>query len=325
MRETINQQKNYLLTAKKYWQINKVDSIKNITQPKDIYDFVTNTLQYDYKKLDLNNKRLGANAVLMQTNQAVCMEFTDLFIAISREKGIYSREIQGYGFSLDPRLQPLSLSSDILHAWPEYYDLKTENWIAIDPTWGNTSGIDYFSSFDLNHITFVIHGKDPDYPLPAGMYKIEKSRDVSIKPVIEDPVERKEIDIEEVDFPTTISDEKTYQGEIIIKNKGNSYLWQVPVEIKAKNITLKKNKFIIPVLAPLEKKSITFDFSSSQKNKKIQETLTVNVLQKQILEQKINIIPSVYTLIIKIFIVLLGLSVLFLIYRLFRKIKHHDH
>ncbi len=325
MRETINLQTNYLLTAKKYWQINKVDSIKNITQPKDIYDFVTNTLQYDYKKLDSNNKRLGANAVLMQTNQAVCMEFTDLFIAISREKGIYSREIQGYGFSLDPRLQPLSLSSDILHAWPEYYDLKTENWIAIDPTWGNTSGIDYFSSFDLNHITFVIHGKDPDYPLPAGMYKIENSRDVSIKPVIEDPVERKEIDIEEVDLPTTISDNKTYQGEIIIKNKGNSYLWQVPVEIKAKNIALKKDKFTIPVLAPLEKKSITFDFSSSQKNKKVQETLIVNVLQKQILEQKINIIPSVYTLIIKVFIVLLGLSVLFLIYRLFRKIKHHDH
>ena len=89
------------------------------------------------------------------------MEFTDLFIAIAREKGIYSREIQGYGFSLDQKLQPLSLSSDILHAWPEYYDTKTESWIAVDPTWENTSGINYFSSFDLNHIVFVIHGKKP--------------------------------------------------------------------------------------------------------------------------------------------------------------------
>ena len=72
------------------------------------------------------------------------MEFTDLFIAIAREKGIYSREIQGYGFLWIQKLQPLSLSSDILHAWPEYFDLKTENWVAVDPTWENTSGIDYF-------------------------------------------------------------------------------------------------------------------------------------------------------------------------------------
>ncbi|MDO8741826.1 MAG: transglutaminase domain-containing protein [Candidatus Roizmanbacteria bacterium] len=187
VRKAIDQQKNYLLTAKKYWQIDKIDSIKNITQQEEIYNFVTNILQYNYKKLNSQNKRLGANFVLSHPDQAVCLEFTDLFVAITREKGIYSREIEGYGFSLDPKLQPLSLSSDILHAWPEYYDLKTENWIAVDPTWGNTSGIDYFSSFDLNHVTFAIHGKNPDYPLPAGMYKIENSRDVSIKPVIDDP------------------------------------------------------------------------------------------------------------------------------------------
>lgn len=272
-----------------------------------------------------NNKRLGADVVLANPDQAVCMEFTDLFIAIAREKGIYSREIQGYGFSLDPKLQPLSLVSDILHAWPEYYDLKTENWIAVDPTWGNTSGIDYFSSFDLNHIAFVIHGKNPEYPMPAGMYKIEDSRDVSIKPVVTDPVEKKEIVIEGIDFPTTISDEKTYQGKFIIKNSGNSYLWQIPVEVKAKNITITKGKLIIPVLAPLEKKSITFDYSSSEKNKRVQGILIIDVLQKQLLEQKINIIPFIYTLIIKIFAILLGLSILFLVYRLVRKIKRHDY
>jgi len=325
VRQATNQQKNYLLTAKKYWQISKIDIIKNINTPKEIYDFVTNSLKYNYNKLNSNNKRLGADVVLANPDQAVCMEFTDLFIAIAREKGIYSREIQGYGFSLDPKLQPLSLSSDILHAWPEYYDLKTENWIAVDPTWGNTSGIDYFSSFDLNHIAFVIHGKNPEYPMPAGMYKIEDSRDVSIKPVVTDPVEKKEIVIEGINFPTTISDEKTYQGKFIIKNNGNSYLWQIPVEVKAKNIAIAKGKFVIPVLAPLEKKSITFDYSSSEKNKRVQGILMINVLQKQLLEQKINIIPFIYTLIIKVFIIILGLSALFLIYRLFRKIKRHDH
>ena len=324
-RSIINQQKNHLLTAKKYWQISKVDFAENINTPKEIYNFVTSSLKYNYSKINSNNKRLGAEAVLSNPDQAVCMEFTDLFIAIAREKGIYSREIQGYGFSLDPKLQPLSLSSDILHAWPEYYDLKTESWIAVDPTLENTSGIDYFSSFDLNHIAFVIHGKNPEYPQPAGMYKIENSRDVSIKPTTDKPIEKKEIVIEGINFPTTISDKKSYKGKFIIKNNGNSYLWQVPVNLEAKNIIIEKEKFVIPVLAPFEKKSITFNYSSGEKNKRIQGILTINVLQKQLLEQKINIIPFIYTLIIKIFAVLLGLSVLFLIYRVILNIKRHDH
>jgi len=324
-RTAINQQKNYLLTAKKYWQIGQIDKIKNITQPEEIYNFVTNTLKYDYNKINSQNKRLGADVVLANTNQAVCMEFTDLFIAIAREKGIYSREIQGYGFSLDPKLQPISLSSDILHAWPEYYDIKTESWIAVDPTWENTSGIDYLTSFDLNHIAFVIHGKNPEYPMPAGMYKIENSRDVLIKPVVNQPVEKKEIVIEGIDFPTTISDKKSYQGKFVIKNNGNSYLWQIPVILKANNIVIEKEKFVIPVLVPFEKKTITFDYLAKDKNKKIQGELIINVLQKELLRQKITVIPFIYTLIINIFFFLLGLSILFLVYRVFTKIRHHDH
>jgi len=324
-RTAINQQKNYLLTAKKYWQIGQIDKIKNITQPEEIYNFVTNTLKYDYNKINSQNKRPGADVVLANTNQAVCMEFTDLFIAIAREKGIYSREIQGYGFSLDPKLQPISLSSDILHAWPEYYDIKTESWIAVDPTWENTSGIDYLTSFDLNHIAFVIHGKNPEYPMPAGMYKIENSRDVLIKPVVNQPVEKKEIVIEGIDFPTTISDKKSYQGKFVIKNNGNSYLWQIPVILKANNIVIEKEKFVIPVLVPFEKKTITFDYLAKDKNKKIQGELIINVLQKELLRQKITVIPFIYTLIINIFFFLLGLSILFLVYRVFTKIRHHDH
>ena len=324
-RSMINQQKNYLLTAKKYWQINNVDSIKNINSPKEIYDFVTNNLKYNYNKINSNNKRLGADNVLKNPDQAVCLEFTDLFVGIAREKGIYSREVEGYGFSLDQKLQPISLSSDILHAWPEYFDTKTENWVSIDPTWENTSGIDYFSSFDLNHIVFVTHGKSSDYPLAAGMYKIENSRDVSIKPVVDQPEERKEILIEGVDFPTTISDNKSNQGKFIVKNNGSSYLWQTQVDLEGKNIIIKKDKFIIPILAPFEKRTISFDYSAKDKNKKTQGELTVKVLEKQLLKQNINIIPSFYTLIINILIVLVGVSFIFLLYRVITKTKRHDH
>ncbi|MEK9169876.1 MAG: hypothetical protein AAB788_03985, partial [Patescibacteria group bacterium] len=121
------------------------------------------------------------------------------------------------------------------------------------------------------------------------------------------------------------SDKKSYQGKFIIKNNGNSYLWQIPVILKANNIVIEKEKFVIPVLVPFEKKTITFDYLAKDKNKKIQGELIINVLQKELLKQKITVIPFIYTLIINIFFFLLGLSVLFLVYRVFTKIKHHDH
>ena len=324
-RNIINQQKNYLLTAKKYWQLDKLDLIKNIESPKEIYDFVTNRLKYNYNKINSDNKRLGADLVMSNPDQAVCLEFSDLFIAIAREKGIYSREVEGYGFSLDPKLQPLSLSSDILHAWPEYFDTKTENWVAIDPTWENTSGINYFDSFDLNHIVFVIRGKNSDYPYAAGMYKIENSHDILIKPATSQPVEKKEILLEGLDFPTTISDKKSYQGKFTLKNVGNSYLWDLPVNLEVKNIILKKDKFIIPVLAPFEKKEIIFEYLAKEKNKKEKGELNITVLKKRLLNQSIIIIPEIYNLLIKIFTVVFGFSVLFLIYRAIINIRRNDH
>ncbi len=63
----------------------------------------------------------------------------------------------------------MSLVKDVLHAWPEYYDESKKTWIMIDPTWGNTThGMDYFSSLDFEHITFVIKGLSSTYPVPAG-------------------------------------------------------------------------------------------------------------------------------------------------------------
>ncbi len=177
----IEDQKKYLFNETKYWKLSDFNQIASLKNPQEIYEFTRDTFEYDYDKLEGDNERLGAELALKNPTKAVCVEFSDLFIAISREKGIPSREIQGYGLSQDPQLRPLSLTADILHSWPEYFDSISKQWKPVDPTWENTSGIDYFSSFDLNHIVFAIHGKRPDYPLPAGMYKQEDSQDILIK------------------------------------------------------------------------------------------------------------------------------------------------
>lgn len=148
-----------------------------------IYDYVVDVLSYDYAKIDARAARKGGLAALAEPNSAICTDFTDLFITLARAAGIPAREIEGYAFADNDKLRPLSLSQDILHAWPEYYDETKQAWIEIDPTWGETTGgIDYFNKLDLNHFGFVRHGMNSTSPLPAGGYKLENqpSKDVSV-------------------------------------------------------------------------------------------------------------------------------------------------
>jgi len=145
----------------------------NFKNPKDIYDFVVNTLTYSYDNLNPENKRLGAIEALKNTSNATCMEFTDLFIAIARAAGIPAREINGYAYTENPKIQPLSLVNDVLHSWPEYWDFENKVWKQVDPTWASTTGgVDYFNKLDLRHFVFVIHGMDSVKPYTPGSYKL---------------------------------------------------------------------------------------------------------------------------------------------------------
>ncbi len=301
VRNLVSGQKDYLLSQQKYWQIKSLDKIENIKTAEGVYNFTANTLKYNYKKVNSNNTRLGAEGVLLRPDQAVCLEFTDLFVAAAREKGVLAREIEGYGFSYDPQLQPLSLVSDVLHAWPEYYNKDSDLWVPVDPTWENTSGIDYYSSFDLNHIVFAIHGKKADYPLPAGMYKTGDSKDISIKATTEVPIDRKEVGIENFNLPLRISDDKIYQGKFFVKNNGNVYLFDVPVEIKAENLAIDKKKLTIASLAPYEEKEIDFNYKSSLENKiskKSQAKISIYIYDNKLLERFTEIIPFIYLVIV---------------------------
>ena len=145
---------------------------KELATPEAIYNFVVSHLQYDYSRLEPGIERLGAQTAFAYPARAVCMEFSDLFVAMTRSAGIPAREIHGYAYTTNSRLQPLSLGVDILHAWAEYYDRKRELWIPVDPTWGNTThGVNYFHQLDFNHVAFAILGVASDYPYPAGAFR----------------------------------------------------------------------------------------------------------------------------------------------------------
>ncbi len=169
--------KTEYLKSDKYWEKDntliktKLSEILGKNPPKSNYEkaklihrYVATNLKYDESRLNEDLERLGAVTVLNNPEEAVCMEFTDLFISLARAAGIPSRELNGYAYTPNSTLRPLSLSKDFLHAWPEFWD-DERGWVMIDPTWENTTGgVDYFAKFDLNHFVLVTKGISSQRP-----------------------------------------------------------------------------------------------------------------------------------------------------------------
>jgi hypothetical protein len=191
------------------------------------------------------------------------MEYTDLFIALARAAGIPAREINGYAYTENPEIQPLSLVADVLHSWPEYWDEQKQVWIPIDPTWGSTTGgVDFFSKLDLRHFTFVIHGKDDTTPYPPGSYKLgpspQKDVFVNFGQLPKERISKPEINAKvknSLPFMHT-------QISVIIKNPGPTALYNLEPAIYYDEVLAERT--IIPVLPPYAsyefKSQIPFSF-----------------------------------------------------------------
>lgn len=222
--------------ADKYWDKDHpqiqglLTEILGDTPPQDsnrkvelIYHHVVNSLKYDSSRLKGDIERLGAVTALNNPDQAVCMEFTDLFISLARAAGIPARELDGFAYTANPALRPLSLTKDILHAWPEYWDGE-KGWVMVDPTWENTTGgVDYFNKLDLNHFVFAVKGSSSQQPVPAGSYKYtgKDSQDVKVTLSENDFLGKPQLDVEiETSEPILAG----FPGKIKIKvsNAGNS-------------------------------------------------------------------------------------------------------
>ncbi|MFZ2025026.1 MAG: transglutaminase domain-containing protein [Microgenomates group bacterium] len=235
--ETVSDVQAYL-KQDRYWETQNStiqDLAKKYTTPRAIYNYVVETLNYQKNDTD-ETIRKGAVTALTDPNTSVCTEFTDLFIALARAAGIPAREVIGYAYTTDTRLRPLLTGSDVLHAWPEYYDGTRKQWVQIDPTWAHTTGgINYFDVFDFNHIAFVIHGISSETPYPAGSYKEgtipRKNVSVTFAPVVKT--------IANASFrttfllPSSVHAGKSLDGSIQIENLGNVTAPEVNIAVDA--------------------------------------------------------------------------------------------
>lgn len=94
---------------------------------KNIYDYVLDTMEYTA----LSRTELGA-VKAAQSGKGDCTEYSDLFVALCRAKGIPARVASGYtvGFG----------STSTRHNWVEVY-LGEFGWVPFDPTAGDVENV----------------------------------------------------------------------------------------------------------------------------------------------------------------------------------------
>jgi transglutaminase-like putative cysteine protease len=282
------------LKSEPYWETNAqniTDTAKSLKTPEDIYQYVVGKLSYDYNRTSSAQSRLGASATLNNPQLAVCLEFSDLFIALSRKIGIPAREVEGFAYTKNSQERPLSLVEDVLHAWPEYYDTQKQSWIMVDPTWGNTTGgVDYFNTFDFDHLAFVVKGISSTYPVPAGGYKLtgdENKKDVNVtlsKTFNENPQFSIFANIADSFLPFLPID-----GEVVIKNTGNSMLKPAEVDMQTNYLKLNVQSKVLPAIPPFGSVSIPIKLRGPVLTK-TNDTITIRYLGKTF-EKSVKITP----------------------------------
>lgn len=230
---------------------------KKYPTPRAIYNYVVQTLGYDESRVSQNPIRKGAKLSLTSPKQSVCMEFTDLFIAIARAAGIPARELVGFAYTTNTKLRPLSLVTDVLHAWPEYYDAEKKSWIPVDPTWENTTGgVNYFDKLDFNHIVFAIHGLSSSEPYPAGSYHEEGKigKDVSVAFAMREPQQITNKLLTTIQFPTVVTAGFSSEGLVTIQNTSGNAVEHASILVQASPIAYSFSA-IEPYLPPFAKKA----------------------------------------------------------------------
>ncbi|MBI5465303.1 transglutaminase domain-containing protein [Candidatus Gottesmanbacteria bacterium] len=297
-KEDSQQIRQKYLKSQKYWeQDEEINQLaRELKIPEAIYNYVVSTLTYDYQRASGQTSRLGAKQALLTPNKAICMEFTDLFIALSRAAGIPAREVDGYAYTSNSRLKPLSLLTDVLHSWPEYWDSQKNIWVQIDPTWGKTSLIDYFNRFDFNHLAFVKRGVDSTSPYPGKDVLVDFSPDFPLSP-------SKPPEIQSL-FPKWVIAGLPLTGSLKLKNENKVALYNL-------NISLKDKNFYLPVLPPLAEKVWEVKLENSNLF-----SYGKNLLTASVGEQKTEIAFQIIPLPLLLLPIVLGFFVLILLTRL---------
>ncbi len=296
------------LKPDKYWEVENATiqkKAKELGTTREIYKFVTQTLNYNYDRLKQETpERFGAVRALQEKTNSICTDFTDLFIALARAAGIPARELEGFAYTDNANTRPTKVggleTANVLHAWPEYYDREKGRWVAVDPTWeATTGGVNYFDKLDTNHLVFVTHGISSQWPIPAGGYKLEGSETDDLKVDFDTTTPDTNVRIEaDFDFGKAIGGIPS-SGRVTIRNVSGRAFLQPKVNFEISGAKLSSSARIEEsVLLPFETKTYELKITAGKLLFNQKQLVKVNLSgfvgekeQKEVFEETVLIKP----------------------------------
>jgi transglutaminase-like putative cysteine protease len=234
------------------------EKAKELKNPREIYNFVINHLSYDSDSANKNNAgRNGAKVTLQKGGDATNLDYVDLFVALARAAGTPAREVFGVAISNDTSTKPNfigdPLNSNNLHAWAQIYDKDTKSWLDVDPTWGDTSGADYFGKALPDR--FVLLFSD-------SMFGLEHLKNLSLTAEnVKSSYDEKPHSFKP-DIELTVNPIKPVAGfpidlEIVLQNRRGIALTTAKLDLESQKIDLLGVKRVdLGVVLPYEKKVV---------------------------------------------------------------------
>lgn len=135
-------------------------------------DYVIKELDYSLDSVENSATiRLTGKEALETADNVICQNYVDAFVTLARSADVPARAVSGYAFPDTDRIDELPVG--VLHSWVEIWD-ESKGWIAMDPTWEDTSLLEYRDIIGIGHMRWVTYGYSSTEPaLPVGYNVIE--------------------------------------------------------------------------------------------------------------------------------------------------------
>ncbi len=254
-------------------------SATNQQKAQLINKYVVNLLKYNDARVEKEDfQRLGALTALNNPDQSLCNEYTDLFVTLARAAGIPARRLEGYAYTANTQIRPLSLGTTLLHAWPEYYD-DQRGWVMIDPTWESSNdGVNYFNRFDLNHFVLSVMGTSSTEPSTGGQVNVSFAEGKF------EPTKQVEISL---DAPAEVLSGIPAKAYVELVNTGSIAQPINSLGIKSiDQMLLKETSLVTPIIPPFGKVKYEFNLNTRNFWQPFNDQLEINfaesVVQKQL-------------------------------------------
>ncbi|MBI2012177.1 transglutaminase family protein [Candidatus Daviesbacteria bacterium] len=251
------------------------DKLTNHQKAELIQNFVGNHLQFNQERyLSNNDYRLGALTVLNNPEDALSLEYADLFIALSRGAKIPTRLVVG-----------ATLNTQTPNFLVEFYD-PARGWIMIDPTMQSISGQDYFNKLDLSHLKVSHQGIMKDLIWPTQVKIAPRDQTLTDKTLIADAKLEYSIDI-----PAEILAGFPSKGKVKIANNGFAYSKPATVSFLAKDLEINPLKVVnVDAIAPFGLFEYRFSISANPFWKKTDDVLQIKI-NEELFNRPIKVNP----------------------------------